>query len=235
MAIAPDTTIQFIPRGGTSSRTLRVASGASDLTLSGTYTLRNPAGTVVVNAAAFTSNAYTLTLADDVTLGAGWRESWTFSTGGQTYTVHRRVIVTETLDSRMLLVDHATLVALHSWLSAMPSGYTSWEPQCVAATREVLAILADRSQQGIAGDLLNADALYFPAVYAALRNIGRAGAALTGSASMQAFADTYEAELRDWLRRMKLSFDDDGDGLADRSDQLNASATGPLAPPPVGV
>lgn len=234
MAVAPETTIQFIPRGGTSSRTLRVASGASDLTLSGTYTLRNPAGTAVVDGAAFASNAYTLTLADDVTLGAGWRESWTFTTGSQSYTVHRRVIVTETLDSRMLLVDHATLLVLYPILSYMPTGYSSWELQCVAATREILQILADRTQQAVQGDLLNADALFMPTVHAALRNIGRA-AALFGAEVYQTMADTHEAELRDWLRRMRLDFDTDGDGDADRTDRLAPDATGPLAPAPLGV
>lgn len=231
MPIAPDTSIQYIPRGSTTSRTLRVASGASDLTLSGTYTLYDETG-ASASTGSFNSNAYSLTLGGSVTLGGGWREKWAFTTGGASYEVWRRVVVTETLDSRMLLVDHASLLVFHPWLASMPAGYTSWEPQCVAATREVLQVLADRTQHGRNGDLLNADAMFFPAMYAALRLIGRAGAALTQSAEMQTMADTNEAEYRDWLRRMKLDMDVDGDGVADRTDAMQPDPSGfpPMSP-----
>lgn len=237
MALAPDTGIQFIPRGTTTSRTLRVTDGASDITIaSGTYTLYKPDGTSHFSDT-FSNNARTLILAADVDLGAGGREAWAFSVDGSAYEVIRRVIITDTLDSRMLLVGTQDVLALHAATFAQyPSGQTSWERQCTAATQHVLQILADRTAQGIgSADLLNADALRFPALYTAVRIIATDGYALTGSAAMAAIADDAESRVNDWLRRMKLVFDTDGDGAADRTDTPGAQTMGRPPPPLTGV
>lgn len=235
-SLAPDYRIQFIPRGITTSRGLVVTSGASDLTLSGTYTLTDPSGTVLVNAAAFTNNAYSLsTLSSSATLGGGWWEEWAFTSGGNSYVVKRRVIVTETLDSRYNLVSHNALLAYHPWLADMPSGYSSWDVACEVATREVLQIVADRTAQGLGSDLLNADALALPALHIAVRNICTAGAALTGNPNLLATAGDAQASADDWFRRAKLQFDADGDGDADRTDTMAAQAVGFPPPSPTRV
>lgn len=237
MSIAPDTTIQYIPRGSTTTRSLRVSSGATDLTIAtGTFTLYEPDGTSHYTGT-FTNNAISLTLAADVDLGAGWREAWTFTESAATYTVRRSVIVSDTLDSRMLLIGTADVIAVHpATLSQYPVGQTSWERPCTAATRMVLRQLADLTAQGQAGnDLLNADALYFPVLYTAIGLIMRDGYALSGPPSFAALADDADQRVADWWRRVTLRFDADGDGAADRVDRIRPQDTGSPPPSPVGV
>ena len=238
MAHAPDRPVQYIPRGVQTARTLTVLSGASEVTLSGTYTLFSASDPpTTVSTGAFSANTYTFTPAADLPIGRGYVERWTYTDGSNTRIVDRAVVITRGLDSQTLLTDHNSVIAHHPVLAPpnLPAGYTSWEVQCVAGTREILRILYERSAVGLgSADLIDAGTLAYPALYCTLRIIGRTGA-LTGSEMFQRMADDADAELTAWLRRMKLDFDTDGDTHADRTDTLGNEAAGHPSASPVRI
>lgn len=122
--------------------------GALVAPTSGTFTLRNPTGTNVVDAAAVTVSSsiatYTVlaaSLPSTVTLGEGWMETWALLVSGVTYTTDRpaavcRVPLTNPITDADLYLEHPDLAA---W---RPQAETSYQKPIDASWAELMGRLS---------------------------------------------------------------------------------------------
>ena len=231
---APDLSRPVILPRGTVTRTITVYDGASEASgVTGTYALFDRAGTSVASGSV-SSGSVTITVPSDLTLGTGAYEVWTIASPTGIGAVQRPVIVSRSLDSRWNLVGHAQIIAARSWLAqAFPSGRTSWELHCAAASTEVYAMLVDRTRWAseIAYDLWDPSPLARPALFRALELIHRDAAALTGATQFEAEAARLAREFADWWERAALTWDSDGDQDRDTVAEAPGGVGFPRSPP----
>ena len=196
---------------------------------SGTYTLRDPGGVHLVDAAALSTpfSSYPVLAASvpaTLALGEGYSELWTLVISGATYTIERPAALV--LRRTYCPLTNADLLERHPELVSYPSGAASWEPAIrqAHAVAERRLIAAGRRPYLV----LNSDALYEPELYWALALVFRSLSAYVGEP--QRFAELaayYDNAAEQAWSRVTLTYDEGHDGIPDEGEQ------GANAGPPV--
>lgn len=196
---------------------------------SGTYTLRDPSGTALVNAAALSTpySTYAVLAASvpaTLALGEGYSELWAWVISGVTYTAHRPAAIV--LRRTYCPISNADVLERHPEWTTYPAGASSWESFIRQAhtLAERRLIAAGRRPYLV----LNSDALYEPEVYWTLAMIARHLSTYVGDTdAYAALAALYDERAEQAWSRITLTYDADSNGIPDEGEQ------GANAGPPV--
>jgi hypothetical protein len=187
-----------------------------------TFTLVDPAGTIIVNAAAVTVTAsvatYTIpsgSLPSTLTLGEGYQERWALVLTDRTETIDREASLC--IRPLPLTVSDADISGRYSQLARhLPAGETSWQGKIDLAWRTILRRLSSEGHPTYA--IKSADQLYEPTLQLTLSYIFRdlAMAQRSGDGGpWSEMARSAESAYERAYGSMTFRTDDDLDGLVD--------------------